>query len=76
MGQVTIYLDAKTEKKLQEAAKKNGISLSKWVANLIREKTATTWPDSIAELAGAWKDMATAEKLREEAGDDLPRETL
>jgi hypothetical protein len=76
MGQVTIYLDAETEKKLQEAAKKNGLSLSKWVGNLIREKTATTWPDSIAKLAGTWKDMATAEELREEAGDDLPRETL
>jgi hypothetical protein len=76
MGQLTIYLDPETEKKLHEAAKKNGLSLSRWVANLIKEKTANTWPDSVVELAGAWKDLPTAEELRKGAGDDLPREAL
>lgn len=76
MGQVTIYLDPETEAKLHEAAKKNGLSLSKWVANLIREKTATSWPSSITKLAGAWKDMPTAEEIRGGTGEDLPREAL
>jgi hypothetical protein len=76
MGQVTIYLDPETEKKLHEAAKKNGLSLSKWVANLIREKTATSWPDSVAQLAGDWKNLPSAEELHKSEGEDLPRETL
>lgn len=74
MGQLTIYLDAETEKKMREAAERNGLSQSKWVANLIREKTATRWPDDVSALAGAWKDLPTAEEIRKAMGDDTPRE--
>ncbi|NLV24438.1 MAG: CopG family transcriptional regulator [Deltaproteobacteria bacterium] len=64
MGQVTIYLDPETEKKMHEAAKRSGLSQSKWIATLIREKTAATWPSSIAALAGSWQDQGLpADKL-------------
>ncbi len=76
MGQVTIYLDAETEKKMINIVKKSGISKSKWIAALIKEKTADTWPDHIIELAGAWKDFPTVEDIRSGMGDDARREPL
>ncbi len=76
MGRVTVFLDAGTEEKMKTAAKAAGVSQSRWVADLIREKTATRWPDSIARLAGAWADFSTAEELRTGLGEDVSREPL
>jgi|GEM_PF-385440 len=45
MGQVTIYLDSKTETKLLNIVKKSGISKSKWIADLIKEKTSRRWQE-------------------------------
>jgi hypothetical protein len=76
MGQVTIYLDSETEKKMLNIVKKSGISKSKWIADLIKEKTSSTWPDHIVDLAGAWKDFPTAEQIRKSTGQDAEREPL
>jgi len=76
MGQVTIYIDEKTEKKMMNMVEKSGISKSKWITNLIREKTATTWPEDVARLAGAWEDIPTAEEIRKDMGIDATRESL
>ena len=76
MGQVTIYLDPETEEKMINIVKKSGISKSKWIAALIKEKTASTWPDHIVDLAGAWKDFPTAEEIRKRMGQDGKREPL
>lgn len=76
MGQVTIYLDAGTERKMTKMVKRKGVSKSKWIGDLIRGKTATTWPDSVAALAGAWADLPTVEQIRKSGGRDAKRETL
>jgi predicted transcriptional regulator len=76
MAQVTIYLDSETERKMQKIIKKRRISKSKWIADLIKEKTATTWPETIVELAGAWTDFPTAEEIRKKMGRDIKRESL
>lgn len=76
MGQVTLYLDSEAEARMKEAAKAAGVSLSRWLADLIREKTATEWPPSIATLAGAWSDLPTAEEIRKTTGVDVPREPI
>ena len=76
MAQLTLYLDDETEAKLKETANSAGMSLSRWVANLIREKIASQWPVSVIELAGAWADLPTAEELRRDVPEDLPRETI
>ena len=73
MGQVTIYLDSETEQKMQAMVKESGVSKSKWIANLIREKTTDVWPENIKQLAGAWKDLPTAEEIRKELGQDSER---
>jgi hypothetical protein len=76
MGQVTLYLDPDTETRMKTAAKAAGVSQSRWVAELIRQKTVTEWPDSVARLAGAWADFPTAEEIRAGLGNDVPREPL
>ena len=73
-GDIEFY--SETEKKLLNIVKKNGVSKSKWIADLIKEKTSNTWPDHIATLAGAWKDLPTAEEIRIGLGKDAKREPL
>jgi hypothetical protein len=75
MGQVTLYLDSETETKMKLAAKAAGVSQSRWVADVIRQRTAAQWPESIERLAGAWEDFPTAEEIRAGLGEDVPRET-
>ena len=76
MGQITIYLDTETEKKMHNMIKKSGVSKSKWIAELIREKTSDTWPQSVKELTGSWNDFPSAEDIRKNLGDDVRRETI
>ncbi|MFQ5791855.1 MAG: CopG family transcriptional regulator [Acidobacteriota bacterium] len=76
MPQVTLYLDEETEAKLRAAAREAGLSLSRWVADLIREKTINEWPASVVQLAGSWSDMSSAEELRSGLPADGPREPL
>lgn len=76
MGQVTIYIDSATEKKMIASAKAAKISKSKWISDVIREKVATEWPVSVTRLAGAWEDFPTAKEIRSGAGKDITRETL
>jgi len=76
MGQVTIYLDDRTEAEMNSAVKAAGISKSKWVARVIHEKAGSEWPESVAQLAGAWPDFPTAEEIRQAAGDDASREAF
>jgi hypothetical protein len=76
MGQVTLYLDEQTEERMRRAAAEAGLSQSRWVAELIRRRTASEWPESVRRLAGAWPDFPTLEEIRSGAGEDLPREPL
>ena len=76
MSQVTIYLDGDTEKRARGAAEASGDSLSKWISGVIREKTATTWPQHVPDLAGSWPDFPLAEDLRKGQTGDNRRERL
>ena len=76
MGQVTIYLDEQTEKKMINMVQKSGLSKSKWIAELIREKTTTTWPVEVVEAIGTWKDFPTSAELRSGFGTDAEREAM
>jgi len=76
MGQVTIYIDGETEKKMIASARAAKVSKSKWITDLVREKVAREWPPTVRELAGAWEDFPSAEELRSEAGNDVEREKL
>lgn len=56
MAKVTIYLDEETEVLMKRAAEEAGVSRSRWVAEVVREKTASTWPRAVRRLVGAWGD--------------------
>jgi hypothetical protein len=74
MPQRTIYLDSDTEKRAKSAAKAAGVSVSRWIAATIQEKTQSTWPEEVLRLAGAWPDFPTAEQLRSGYRADVKRE--
>ena len=76
MAQVTIYVEPEIEAKMKAAAKAAGMSCSKWVAAIIRDKTQADWPASVAALAGAWRDLPQAGVLRAGVAVDLPREPI
>ena len=76
MGQVTIYLDAESEARLKASAKARGIPVSRWIAELVREKTDTEWPEAVRQLAGAWADFPNMEELRSRQGEDVKRESF
>ena len=76
MAQVTIYLDTETELKMKAYTEDKDISLSQWVASLIREKLRSEWPDHLASLSGAWKDFPSLEDIRAEMPPDITRESM
>jgi hypothetical protein len=76
MAQVTIYLNADSERRLKAAARKAGVSVSRWVGELVRNRTRTDWPKEARELAGAWLDFPDLHDLRAVTGKDHPRGRL
>jgi hypothetical protein len=74
--QVTLYIDAETGARMKAAAKAAGVSVSRWVAELIRARTQAEWPASVRKLAGAWPDFPNLRQLRSSKGADAPREKL
>jgi hypothetical protein len=76
MPQVTLYIDAETGARMKAAAKAAGVSVSRWVAELVRARTQAEWPASVRKLAGAWPDFPNLRQLRSSMGADAPREKL
>jgi hypothetical protein len=74
--QVTLYIDEETRARMKAAAKAAGVSVSRWVADLIRARTRAEWPASVRKLAGAWPDFPTLRQLRSTKAPDTPRESL
>lgn len=76
MGQITIYLDNQSEQRLRAAAAEANMPVSRWLAELVREKTRAQWPLSVREAAGSWSDFPDAEELRADLPEDTGRENL
>lgn len=76
MAQVTLYMDAETIARMRAAADAAGLSMSAWLAQLVRERTRTEWPREVAALTGAWRELPTAEELRVGQPSDTAREAL
>lgn len=73
---VTLYLDEDTLSRMRAAAEAAGLSMSAWLAQLVRERTRRAWPAEVVALAGAWRDLPTAEELRGSVGEDVRRELV
>lgn len=44
MPQLTLYVDETTARKIRACAAASGVSLSRWVADLVQARTAAQWP--------------------------------
>ena len=76
MAQLTIYLDDAAERRVNAAARKSGVSVSRWIAELVESRTRTDWPPEARELAGAWPDFPDLSELRRVTAKDQPRVQL
>jgi PHD/YefM family antitoxin component YafN of YafNO toxin-antitoxin module len=56
MPQISLYIDEETLKKIEKAAKKEQISISKWVGNSIKKVFSNKYPDNYFDLFGSVKD--------------------
>ena len=52
------------------------MAVSRWVADVIRERTQMEWPPDVRKLAGAWSDFPSLSNLRKAAAADSARERL
>jgi len=68
MSQITLYLDDATQALVEQAAQANGLSKSRWVAEIIRKYAAHEWSQDCLALAGRFTDFP----LREEGPASLP----
>jgi hypothetical protein len=72
IGQITIYLDDDSERRVRLAARHAGVSVSRWVVRAIEASEPTTWPQSIRQLPGSWDDG----ERQPQASADIEREVL
>ncbi|MFT3815636.1 MAG: CopG family transcriptional regulator [Acidovorax sp.] len=72
MSQITLYLDDATQAMVEQAAKANGVSKSRWVAQIIRKYAAQEWPRQCLDLAGRFADFPLCED-QPTAPPDAPR---
>jgi hypothetical protein len=70
MSQVTLYIEAATLEQARAAAQAKGVSLSRWVTDVLRQQTARDWSSAFRAAAGAWSDEDGA---RTPEGADIPR---
>jgi hypothetical protein len=74
MSQITLYLDDATLTLVDQAAAANGISKSRWVAEIIRKYATHEWPKDCLELAGRFADFPLRDtKGVSELPADVPR---
>lgn len=73
MSQITLYLDDATQALVEQAAQANGLSKSRWVAEIIRKYAAHEWPQDCLALAGRFSDFPLREESAATQPADVPR---
>lgn len=73
MSQITLYLDDATQALVEQAARANGLSKSRWVAEIIRKYAAHEWPQDCVALAGSFADFPLREESPASLSADVPR---
>ena len=76
MAQITIYLPDEVEKKARKAAKSDGKSVSRWIADRLVDELDHAWPKAVLDAAGAIPDFPDLAELRKGYGPDSPREPI
>jgi hypothetical protein len=76
MSHLSIYLDRETETLVRKAAKKNSLSMSKWIARQLKKSAQDEWSESFKNLAGSIPEMPLIEDIRKGfRSNDARRET-
>jgi hypothetical protein len=52
------------------------MSLSRWVAEVLRARASSDWSPEVRASFGTWVDFPELEALRSDQGTDLPRDPL
>ncbi|HEV8041270.1 MAG TPA: hypothetical protein VGP62_20515 [Bryobacteraceae bacterium] len=73
MAQITIYLPDDLENKARKAAKMQGTSVSRWIAERVVDTLEDAWPKSVLDAAGALPDFSDVKEMRAGYGKDASR---
>ena len=76
MPQISLYIDEKTLKMVENAAQRQHVSISKWVAEQIKTKVEPAYPLSFESLFGSISDTSFIEPKDLSFGSDTKREGL
>ena len=76
MAQITIYLPDEIESKARKAAKANGKSVGRWIADRVAQTLADAWPKGVLDAAGAFPDFPDVKEIRRGYGPDARRESI
>lgn len=73
MPQISLYIDEKTLKKIESAAHREHLSLSKWVAEQIKAKVDPVYPVNYESLYGSINDGTFAKPSKLDIKHDSKR---
>lgn len=76
MPQISLYIDEETLKKVEIAAKRSHVSLSRWVADQIRARMEPVYPLGFEDLYGSLAEDPLTRPDQGTLSQDSPREEL
>lgn len=76
MPQISLYIDETTLKKVENAALKQHVSISKWVAQQIRSRVEPIYPKDFEKLFGSISDETFKRPNEISLSMDVKRESL
>lgn len=76
MGQLTIYLDDSSLRRVKSAARRERRSVSQWVKERLVRQLDHVWPDGYFELMGSLADEAFERPAQPAVTADSKREQL
>ena len=76
MPQISLYIDEVTLKKVESAAMRQHISISKWVAEQIKKKVEPIYPLGFEDLFGSIDDPTFKKPDMLDFSGDAPREKI
>jgi hypothetical protein len=76
MPQISLYIDEETLRKVENEAKRSHLSISKWVAEQIREKIEPHYPQGYENLFGSVSDESFKRPDSISFSEDSSRESF
>jgi hypothetical protein len=76
MPQISLYIDEPTLKKIENAASRQHLSISKWVAEQIRNRIEPSYPSDFENLFGSVNDESFIRPEQLSFRDDSIRESF